>query len=69
MTDRELELSHCPHGVYLHEDICLTCLQPTGSGFACTHCGIGGNGLWADDHLRKCAGLSPSVGANDAIPF
>ncbi len=67
-----LEPCHCPHGVYLVEDICLNCLTATGSGYICNWCGIGGNGMWADDHLRNCAALvenNKTKVVGDDLPF
>ncbi len=49
--------THCPHGVYIPHDICLTCLTPLGDKgelFLCAHCGKSGSIRWADDHLAEC---------------
>lgn len=51
-------LSHCPHGFLLSEDICLDCLQTyDGKHFFCSLCGVCGDALWADDHYESCIGL------------
>lgn len=66
--------SHCHHGVWLSEDVCMTCMSLTeGDHWVCNNCAMSGNGLWADGHLRRCAGLwSPEAereGDYDPIPF
>lgn len=68
--------THCPHGIYLRDDICLTCIQPLPGNpehLVCRWCGVSGDLAWADGHGQRCAGLhnesNREVSGDDAIPF
>lgn len=62
--------SHCPHGVYVHDDLCLDCfLCVTLDHLICQLCGMSGNLIWADYHAENCAGLKDEVPDESEIPF
>jgi len=65
-------ITHCPHGTWLYEDLCLSCFKITGEAehFVCKHCGLEGDLRWADDHLVGCAKITgfETLGFDD-LPF
>lgn len=69
--DTEANLvSHCPHGIYIKDELCLTCLTMTsGNTLWCNNCATGGNWAWAEGHQANCAGLNPREECADDLPF
>lgn len=73
MADHQerLPVTHCPHGTYLRDHICMSCIRITGHNNGhcqCTNCGVSGNWEWAEDHGENCAGLRPTEARNE-LPF
>ncbi len=63
--------THCPHGVFLREDICTTCMNLSSDDhWVCQMCGLSGNGIWADNHQPVCAGIAALVPEDTSeLPF